>query len=265
MPDRIDLDTTSAYQQGAHLTRWQPTGHEPVLWVSDNAVFKQGTGIRGGIPVCFPWFGQTGKPSHGFARITPWRVELAEKDQLRFALTDTAESRKLWPFAFAAEMDIIAADALNVRFAVTNTGDVPCSFELALHTYLTVADVRNVALTGFDGVTYIDTVGGQRTTRQQHGEPAIEGEVDRIYQNHTADVTITDPGMARRITVKKTGSKSTVLWNPHIERARDFTDFGADEWPRMLCVETANVGDHAITLAPGAKHATTLRIEVEHV
>ncbi|MEM6314515.1 MAG: D-hexose-6-phosphate mutarotase [Planctomycetota bacterium] len=262
--DRLDFATISAYLNGAHLTRWHPPGHEPVLFMSERAVLEPGKAIRGGVPICFPWFGGAGDPSHGFARISPWSAEIGSDDRVSFSLIDNEATRDTWPHAFAATFDVTGGDALKLRFSAKNTGDKPFTFELALHTYLAVADVRNVTLTGFADCDYIDQLDDNRTVTQQ-GEPTIAGEVDRIYQNHTADVTITDPGLSRCITVKKTGSRSTVLWNPHIAKAKRLDDFGDDEWPQMLCVETANIGDHAVSLAPGASHETTVRIEVDHV
>ncbi|MEM8875137.1 MAG: D-hexose-6-phosphate mutarotase [Planctomycetota bacterium] len=262
--ERLDLKTISAYLNGAHLTRWHPPGHEPVIFVSEKAILDPGKAIRGGIPICFPWFGGAGKPSHGFARITQWLTDDVGDDHVKFKLAATEATRDVWPHDFEAGMELSGGDALDATFTVRNTGNVAYDIELALHTYFTVADVRNVTLTGFADCDYIDQLADNAVVTQQ-GEQTIDGEVDRIYQNHTDDVTITDPGMSRRITVKKTGSKSTVLWNPHVEKAKRLADFGDDEWPRMLCVETANIGDHAVTLQPGYSHETTLRIEVEHV
>ena len=145
---------------------------------------------------------------------------------------------------------------------VTNPGPDAFTFEEALHTYFAVRDVRNVTVTGLERTDYLDKVTGFDRKTQGSDPIRFTGETDRVYLNTTADCVIDDPGARRRIAIRKTGSDATVVWNPWIAKARAMPDFGDDEWPEMVCVETCNVNVHARTLAPGASHTMTAIIEV---
>ena len=257
------------YLQGAHLTSWRPQGVD-VLWVSESAVFRPGTAIRGGVPICFPWFAGgpegTASPAHGFARVTPWQLVGATLGgggvELVLELTDSEQSRALWPHAFAATYHVrMGRDALALRLAVTNTGAQPFTFEEALHAYFGVADIASVTVDGLTGAGYLDMVpGAERGPHVQDGPIAFSAETDRTFQGTGATVTIRDGD--RAVTVARDGSDSAIVWNPWIEKAASMADFGDDEWTRMLCVETANVKADAVTLEPGADHTMSARISV---
>ena len=265
---RTEHAEADVYLHGAHVTRFkphQPIGGDDVLFLSEHAVFDGSTAIRGGIPICFPWFGGNGprddSPSHGFARTRSWSLAKTERMgddvALTFVLVSTESTRELWDHDFVFTYTVRVGRSLKVSASVTNVGDAPLRYELALHTYLKVANVRNVTLTGFDGASYIDQLKNNETLKQA-GEPTIDAEVDRIYQGHTSDVTVRDAG--RVITVSKTGGDSTVLWNPHVAKAKRMSDFGDEEWPGMLCVESAAIGKNGITLASGKSHALTIEL-----
>ena len=247
---------------GAHVTRYAVGGDE-VLFVSEHAHLDGAKPIRGGVPICFPWFGGNGpeadSPSHGFARITHWEVARAAADAVTLRLDDSEHTREFWPMAFGFEYTVTLDDALRLSATVTNAGPKTISYELALHTYLRVGDVRNVAIEGFDGCAYVDQLSDDAHIRQE-GEPRVTSEVDRIYQGHTADVRVAEGG--RTTVVAKRGGQSTVLWNPHVDKAARLSDFGDDEWPRMLCVESAAIGEHAIALAAGASHTLSQTISL---
>ena len=267
---RTDAAEADVFLHGAHVTHFKPADQDRgLLFLSESAVFAKGKAIRGGIPICFPWFAGNGPkdkpdaPAHGFARAREWTLADVRADGgdvvLSFSLNDDEATRKLWPHAFQFAYVVRVGRELTVTAEVVNAGVQECEYELALHTYLSVADARRATLAGFDGVDYISKVeGGERKT--QRGEPKIEGEIDRVYQGQTADVVVTDPVLNRAITVSKTGGDSTILWNPHVEKAKRMSDFGDDEWPAMLCVESAAVGEKAIRLAPGESHALSLRL-----
>lgn len=274
-PGRNNLDcltiataraTAEVYLHGAHLTAWRPSAADPVIWVSADSQFHQDKPIRGGVPICFPWFAahatDSSAPMHGFARLRAWTLGgVEDRDgevHVTFQLSDDETSRRsAWPHRFKAEYRIAVGAHLAMALDVANTGDVPLTFEAALHTYFAVADIRQVGVTGLAGTEYLDKVDG--FARKRQGDPPIRfaGETDRIYLETESACTIRDPGLRRQIGIAKTGSRSTVVWNPWIDRARAMPDFGDDEWPSMLCIETANVRDAAVSLEPGSHHTMT--------
>lgn len=250
------------YLHGAHVTHFARPGQHPLLFLSNKSLFQRDKAIRGGIPICFPWFGPRAghpdAPMHGFARLTEWTVESADATgnaaSITLGLRDSDETRKLWPHPFAARYTVTAGETLALELAVTNTGKAEFSFEEALHSYFAVGDVKGVTVEGLGGVDYVDKTDAM-ATKTQGGKPIrIVEETDRVYLNTTSACTIVDPGLRRRITVAKENSEATVLWNPWIAKAKAMADFGDDEWPKMLCVETCNVGVTAVTLAAGATH-----------
>ncbi len=257
------------YLQGAHLTSWRPRGTE-VLWVSRSAVFRRGTAIRGGVPICFPWFADgldgTGSPAHGFARVSQWELVDATTSggsvELTLELTDAEQTRAQWPYPFAAKHRVrMSVDELALFLTITNTGERPFTFEEALHTYFGVADIRSVAVDGLAGAGYLDMVpGADRGPHTQEGPITFTGETDRTFQATGATTTIRDAG--RTVTVVRRGSSSAIVWNPWSGKAASMADFGDDEWTRMVCVETANVKADAVTLEPGADHTMSAHISV---
>ena len=273
----IYLDVTSpaasarVYLQGAHVTHYQPRGASPVLFTSAASHFAPGKPIRGGVPVIFPWFGphadRTDLPAHGFARTAEWTVRDAGVDGSRctwvlLSLRSSDETRRVWPHDFELNYRVRVGDALDLTLEVRNTSDHAFTFEEALHTYLAVGDVRQVRVEGLDGREYIDKVDGMKRKRQS-GPIHITGETDRVYLSTPDTVTVHDPAAGRRIVVEKTGSATTVVWNPWVEKAKAMPDFGDDEWPGMLCVETANAAENAVTVPPHKSHSMRATVRVE--
>jgi glucose-6-phosphate 1-epimerase len=259
------------YLHGAHVTAWQPAGQAPVLWISSASQWNAAKPIRGGVPICFPWFGphasDPSAPSHGFARLRDWTlVEARDGEQgetrVAFELTPSESPPAAWPHAFAATYRVSVGPSLTLALEVHNPGPEAFSFEEALHTYFAVRDVREVTVSIVEAGEYLDKVGGT-TMRNQGPEPIrFVAETDRIYLNTQAACTIVDPGLGRSIEMEKRGSDATVVWNPWVAKARAMADFGDDEWPEMVCVETANVNVHAVTLAPGERRVMTVSIGV---
>ncbi len=270
--ERLVLDAAegeaAVFLHGGHVSHFQPKGEKPVLWTSAESRFESGKPIRGGVPVCVPWFGPKAgapeAPMHGFARILPWAVKDVGRDAgvLRavLELTPQAAARGGFPHELGLELAVTVGRSLRLELAVKNVDAGPARFEEALHSYFAVSDVRQAKVRGLEGVAYLDKTAGMARKPGEPGPIAITAETDRVYLETTGTVTIDDPGWQRRIVVSKTGSATTVVWNPWIARAKAIADFGDDEWPRMLCVETANAGDAAITLAPGATHVMTAEI-----
>ncbi|MCW5951428.1 MAG: D-hexose-6-phosphate mutarotase [Propionibacteriaceae bacterium] len=242
--------------QGAHTLAWQPAGHRPVLWVSARSEFWPGKPVRGGVPVVFPWFGKGTdggrSPSHGYARVTGWRRDEVAEQHDRLRVSYRLAGRDGFPSAtLTADF---GPERLDVRLTITNDSDIPVTAEAALHTYLAVGDIRQVSIDGFDGSSYVDTVAGADPGPYvQRGAVTFSAETDRLYR-HDGAAVLHDPAWNRTITVAKTGSATTVVWNPWVEKAAAMADFGDDEWQQMVCIEAANVRDTALTLSPGATH-----------
>jgi D-hexose-6-phosphate mutarotase len=267
-----DLCTAELYLHGAHLCRWQPRSHpHPVLWMSRASRFETGAPIRGGVPICFPWFGPNAAvpeaPPHGLARISEWTLDGAEVERdgtavIRLSWPSDAGTRAAAPADVDLAYEVRLGDALSMALTVANSAAAPLRFEEALHTYFAVSDVRHVGVEGLAGATFVDkTDGGTRKT-QDDAVVTISRETDRLYVNTPATLTLTDPGFGRRIRVAKTGSLASVVWNPWIAKSRAMSDFGDDEWPGMICIETANAAENAVTLPPAAGHTMTAVISL---
>lgn len=261
--------TAEIFLRGAHLSAWAPTGASPVIWMSEQSEYAPGVPLRGGVPVCFPWFAahptDATAPSHGFARLADWQLaearEAGDDVVLVFVLTDTEATRaSAWPHRFEARYTVTVGAELSLALQVTNTGSLTVGFEEALHTYLAVADIRQTEVSGLEGAPFTDRLTGPRPAEST--PVRFDAETDRIYLNSTAATTVTDAATGRRITVTKQGSASTVVWNPWIDKAAAMADFGDTEYTGMVCVETCNIRDNAVTLTPGASHEMSVRYSV---
>jgi glucose-6-phosphate 1-epimerase len=266
------------YLQGAHLTGWQPAGEQPVLFLSERSAFEPGKAIRGGVPIIFPWFGsrtatpdsqRTDGPSHGFARTALWGLAFAAiaGDDLHLTLTlgpnETSRAMGYDHFQFAYQL-ILGAE-LRMSLTVANPSTSPLHFEEALHTYLRVGDARQVSISGLCETEFIDKTDGFKRKRQSELTLTLTGETDRPYLNTEQTVTLDDPVLRRRITVAKSGSKTTVVWNPWSELSAKLSDMTPDGWKKMTCIETANAADNALTLQPGAHHTMQAHITVQEL
>ena len=283
------------YMQGAHVTHWKPAGQAPVIFLSQRAEFAPGKPIRGGVPIVFPWFserhdGKTG-PQHGFARISEWDLAFAAMSgddlHLAFTLAPNELSRSLGFDHFKLGYRVTVGRKLTLEMTVANDSGnggargggsaaatagadaaahgAPLVFEQALHTYYEVADARQVSIDGLGGVTFIDKVDDMKRKVQPAGALKFEGRTDRPYLNTTATCVLHDPAGKRRIVVVKSGSNSTVVWNPWQEFTAKMVDMEPDAWLHMTAIETANVGEDAITLQPGATHTMRADISIEAV
>ncbi len=263
--------TAEVYLQGAQVTSWRPAGHDDVLWLSGTSRFAAGSAIRGGVPLCFPWFGahatDPDAPSHGFARLSSWSLDEAREDGddvvLVLSLADSPETRaSAWPHAFRASLRVTVGATLRLDLTVHNRDTRAVTLEEALHTYLRVSDVRQARVTGLERSRYLDKLGGPEPVPGTDGPVVLTGATDRIYLDPTGTTTVDDPAGGRRTTVHAQASGTTVLWNPWAERAAAMADVEDGGWTRMLCVETSNVGPAALTLEPDAAHTMSARFEV---
>ena len=256
----------TVYLHGAHLTHWQPAGQAPVLWLSPLSEFKPGKAIRGGIPVCFPWFGNdtlnrdAGKPApaHGFARTVDWELAFAalagEALHLTFTLGPSDTSRKYGYDHFRLAYEMIFGQTLTLRLSVANAGAEPLRFEEALHAYFNVGDVRTASVTGLKSATFFDKTDGMQQKTGPAGPLHFPVWTDRLYPNNTANTEIHDEAHHRTILVDKQHSATTIVWNPYPQGSAGLRDLAPDSWESFLAVETANAGPDALTLAPGEAH-----------
>ncbi len=260
------------FLHGAHLTQWQPTGNQPVLWMSESSMFKAGQPIRGGVPICFPWFGpkldDPAAPPHGWARLKAWTLDSVTNEDangtvVQLSLDHAAD--KTWPHNCALRYKVSFGKRLTMSFSVRNLGKTAMPYQEALHTYLAVKDVRKVAIKGLTGTTYIDKLADSARKTQGEAPITIEAETDRVYVNTAGTVELEDPGLGRRITIDKMGSRATVVWNPWVAKAARMPDFGDNEWPGMVCIETVNAADNAIELPPSHMHTISASISVTNL
>jgi glucose-6-phosphate 1-epimerase len=249
--------TAEIYLLGAHVTHFQRTNEEPLLFMSEASEFEVGKPIRGGVPIVFPWFGgRDGLPAHGFARLAVWdlrssRVLADGSVMLHFRLPQDDE--------FETDFTVTVGDTLAMELTVSNTGSSDFRFESCLHTYFRIGDIHQTSVAGLKGTRYLDTLVSQEFTETED-TIRFTGETDRIYQNTTAAVEIHDPVLRRIIHVRKSGSLSTVVWNPWIAKSQRMPDFGDNEYPQMVCVESGNVKENAVVLQPG--EVSILRVEI---
>jgi glucose-6-phosphate 1-epimerase len=251
--------------QGAHIATFQPRGEEPVIWLSPLAKFVPGKSIRGGVPICWPWFGANAQdpklPMHGFARVNEWSVESTSESSITLKLEPTDAIHKLWANEFVARFTVKVSDALEMELEATNRSQVGVLIAEALHTYFAIGDIEQITLAGLTGTSFFDKVANERKIEQR--DPVkLSGETDNVYLNTRTPVTINDPVMGRKIRVEKSGSSSTVLWNPFEAKAKNMADVGPGEWKKFVCVEAVNALENTITVAPGATHKISTTIKV---
>jgi D-hexose-6-phosphate mutarotase len=279
-PNFISIKVDTAFStatialQGAHVMGWQPLGQKPVIWLSPDAKLAPGKSIRGGVPLCWPWFGphptEAGYPGHGFARTIPWTLNDARKlpdgrVRLEFEPLLDATTRAQWPHDSKVKATITIGQELVIGLATTNTGDTPFPLGQALHTYFAVGDISQTQIAGLGGCAYIDKLAGDKRKKQK-GMVTFAGEMDRVYLDTPGCCGIIDPLWKRTILITSTGSRSTVVWNPGAAKAAKMGDFGKIRGKQgedtMVCVETANAAADVITLAPGATHRMTAQYRV---
>jgi glucose-6-phosphate 1-epimerase len=252
------------YLHGAQVTSWVPEAYADVLFLSWKSRWEQGKAIRGGVPICFPWFGNKADdpkaPAHGFARTRSWNLEsIAQSEdavQVVMSIESDRATKMLWPHEFHALYTITFGTDLKLELQVTNKGETGFTFEEALHTYYKVGNVVQAKVAGLDGVHYLDKTDGNRE-KQIHDDISISSETDRVFLNTAHDVEIRDNSLRRRTVVSKQHSSSTVVWNPWVEKSRSLSDLADDEWEQFVCVEAGNVGDSAVRLGPGQEHRIT--------
>ena len=257
--------------QGAQLLSWIPKGEEEVIWLSEDAKFAAGKSVRGGVPICWPWFGahetNADYPAHGFARTTNWQVistEALGDGTTRISLTTRpqAETEAMWPAETTVLFQLTIGKKLEMELITHNNGSKPITISQALHTYFNVGNVSNVLLHGLDDTRYLDKLDGFKR-KNQHGPLKIKEEVDRIFLDTTSTCVIEDKILKRNIVIIKCGSHSTVVWNPWQETASKMGDLGEDGYKKMLCVESSNAAEDTLTIEPGKEHQLWVQYDVQ--
>jgi glucose-6-phosphate 1-epimerase len=269
-------------QQGAHIVSYQIDGDQPLIWSNPGAVFKHGKAIRGGMPICWPWFGnfqrnpqsvqdmrQSSEPAnaHGEVRALDWELMGMGEDGdaliVEFIQPKAEGHLPGWPHTVGLKLQIRLDSALNVSLVSFNAGPEDVTLSQALHSYFAVSDIKQVSIEGLDGVSYLNTLESWETQNVQVGDITFTGETDRIYQDTPELISIVDPEWKRRIQIQTIGSNSSVVWNPWIEKTKTLGDMEADGWQNMVCVETANVMSDIVTLKPGDMHMMSVSIWAE--
>lgn len=268
------LASGEMYLHGGHVTSWSPrvtssTGHDQpdVLFVSERARFEDGRAIRGGIPVCHPWFGalagRPDAPAHGCVRTKAWTLDALEHTDAGVVVTMSTSSddttRAWWPGDFQLIHRVTFGATLTLELTTINTGTAPFTFQEALHTYYRVGSIHGIRVRGLEDVPYLDTL-DQRRERVQSDAVTFGAEVDRIYLATGHPIEIEDSSLNRRIRITATHSDTTVVWNPWIRKAQTLSDLGDDEWTDFVCVESCNVAPNGVTLGPDQRH--TLHVVV---
>lgn len=259
--------------QGAQLLSFQPHGQPDWLFLSPRARFQPGQAIRGGVPVCWPWFGPDpegrGRPAHGFARQSVWALRAATQEadgatRLCFALHDDEASRALWPQRFELLLDMRLGQTLQLRLSTHNRGDTPLRFTEALHSYFAVDHIDRAQVLGLQHSPYFDQVPGATPQGAASGEALrFAGRLDRVYLQAPAQLRLQGAPGGRTLRLRSEGSRHAVVWNPGAELAAGMVDLGAGAHEGFACVETANTGEAAITLAPGERHTLALSVSAE--
>ena len=255
---------------GGQVLSFCPAGEEDLLFLSSKSHFEQGLAIRGGVPLCWPWFGphpsDSSQPSHGFARLANWEVSSSEATctgatRLVLELPENEPRRALWPHPLRLRLTVEIGRELFIALETENGADEPLHHSAALHSYFRLGEAEHVQITGLDDTFYIDSLAGGISLLQR-GRLQVNEEINRIYLDSGNTCIIHDPMLERQIVVKKRGSHSTVVWNPWVERSRSLVDLGDEEYRHMVCIEAANVHHDAVELAPGARHILATEISL---
>ena len=257
--------------QGAQVLSWIPNGEEEVIWLSEDASLVRGKSVRGGVPICWPWFGahesNPDYPAHGFARTTSWHTFCTEtledgSTRITFSTQPLPETEAMWPPETTVECKITIGEKLEIDLATHNNGLEPITIGQAFHTYFKVSDVSQVLLHGLDDTDYLDKLEGFKR-KIQHGPVTINEEVDRIYLDTAGECVIQDKLLKRNIIIQKCGSHSTVVWNPWLETANKMGDLGEEGYKKMLCVESCNAADDVAVIGSGKTRHLWVQYAVE--
>lgn len=253
--------------QGAQVLSYETAAFGELLWLSPSARLGTGKAVRGGVPVCWPWFGphptDSAQPAHGFVRARPWRVagSAASGQAARLVLEFDFETlpEGLWPQRTSLQLEVTLSDRLTIALCAENRSRTPMALSGALHSYFRVRSIEGVTISGLEGRPFIDQL-APGALKSESEAIVIRGETDRIYQDTSGPVTIADTALGRKIVVAARGSRSYVVWNPWTEKSARLGDMGPEGYRNMVCVETANAGCDVVHLSPGERHRLVTEI-----
>jgi glucose-6-phosphate 1-epimerase len=249
---------------GGHVLSYRPKGGDDLLWLSSKSDFAEGQAIRGGIPICWPWFGahptDPDLPLHGFVRTMMWELRsicapTPERCIVVLSIKDSEATRRLWDFPFKLELEVSVGKQLELSLRSYNPGSAPFHISQAIHSYFGVKDIRAIRIHGFDGLSYFNKVDGANNILRQEGPIIVDKEIDAVFLNCSGAAELEDQAGQRRIRIDKEGSNSSVVWNPWIERSKSLSGYKPEAYRNMVCIETCNALDDGRDVAPGSTHA----------
>ncbi|MRT91552.1 D-hexose-6-phosphate mutarotase [Ancylomarina sp. 16SWW S1-10-2] len=254
---------------GAQVLSFTPKEERNLIFLSKEAFYQNGKAIRGGIPICWPWFGAHPEnkdlPSHGFARLSNWEVIQTSSSkgeiQIKLQLKNSKATEVLWPYKFETQVSLTIGKSLKIKLTTVNKDDKAFTITGALHSYLNISDSEKVKVEGLENIQYRDDVLHVKSL-QKESLLSIKGQVDRQYFDTSKTCIVHDPDYKRKIQIDKEGSQITVIWNPGDELAAKMTDLGNKEYQNMLCVEAANNMNDAITIKPNESHSLATQISM---
>lgn len=272
---KIDNEKASAVVSiyAGQILSFQPANDSHnLMFLSEAAYYQAGKAIKGGVPICWPWFGPDpegrGRPTHGFARNRFWSVAgtgiTADGDTtVTLGLTDTPETRAIWPHSFKLSLKITIGESLNLELITHNTDTQPFFITQALHAYFKVGHITQVSVLGLGGLEYVDKA-DHAALKLQTGAVTIDAEVDRIYRKAPNELVIDDITLDHRIRITSTGSNTAVVWNPWAEISAEMGDLKDDDYEHFLCVETANADVDGVQVAPDSEFRLAANYSIEH-
>jgi D-hexose-6-phosphate mutarotase len=259
---------------GGQLLTWQPKREsQPVLWMSPLARFDGKAAIRGGVPLCWPWFGKhpssSAAPAHGYARLSTWEIDRIEaladgRTELVMSLPREAQSGEHRHPGLGHTVRLAIGDVLDIDSTTRNDSPEALRVTEGLHTYFQISDVANTQVSGLSGCDYVDLLADNQLRRQE-GSIGFGEEVGRIFVHCDKASVIEDRGFKRRIDVSSRGSRSTAVWNPGLQTASKMADLGSESWRTMVCVETANALEDGLTLAVGETHTLSATYSISPI
>ena len=261
--------TISLY--AGQVLSFKPANQPEVMFLSSQAYYQEGKAIKGGAPICWPWFGpdpeDKGRSSHGFARNSLWQMRDVVSTQdgatkLTMGLVDTPETRKVWDYSFDLAIAITVGSSLTIELITHNTGQQPFTITQALHSYFHIGDLSNVAVLGLANKTYIDKV-DEGKEKTQAGSVTFTEECDRIYLDVPSTLTIEDSSLKRKIEITATNSKTAIVWNPGADISAKMADLGDKDYLNFVCVETANAANETVEVAAGEQYKMTARYAIK--
>ncbi|MBA4141856.1 MAG: D-hexose-6-phosphate mutarotase [Nitrosospira sp.] len=271
---KVDNERASAVISvyAGQVLSFQPANElHNLMFLSETAYYEAGKGIKGGTPICWPWFGpdpeRRGRSAHGFVRTRFWSVKstrvAADGDcRITLGLTDTPETRAIWPRLFDLSLEITVGESLHLELVTRNPAAQPFTITQALHTYFKVGHIDQVTILGLEGLEYVDKA-DNGLVKQQTERVIFDREVDRIYRNVKERLVIDDAAFGRRVLITSEGSKTVVVWNPWAKISSEMGDLEDDDYERFVCVETANADHDVVEIRTGEEHRLVANYRVE--